>query len=69
MSQILSEVLHEQSERSDDRDGSIESWWQVEQLAAAKAVPAVECVGLFVVCQVVRWQPEFPQSVGAIESA
>ena len=29
-----------------------------------KQIPAVECVGLFVVCQVVRWQPELPQSVG-----
>ena len=34
MSQILSQVLHEQSEHSDDRDGSIVSWWQVEQLSA-----------------------------------
>jgi hypothetical protein len=40
--------------------------WQVEQFAAAKAVPADECTGLVVVCQVVKWQPELPQSVGAI---
>src|SRR5215469_1929151 len=43
--------------------------WHVVQFAAAKAAPAVECVGLLVVCHVVRWQPEFPQSVGAIVSA
>jgi len=40
--------------------------WHVEQLAAANAVPPVECVGLLVCCQVVRWHPEFPQSVGWI---
>jgi hypothetical protein len=40
--------------------------WQVEQFVAANWAPAVECMGLFVCCQVVRWQPEFPQSVGAI---
>jgi hypothetical protein len=40
--------------------------WQVEQFAAANAAPDVECVGLFVCCQVVKWQPEFPQSVAAI---
>ena len=40
--------------------------WQVEQFAAANAAPAVECTGLFVCCQVVKWHCEFPQSVGAI---
>jgi hypothetical protein len=42
--------------------------WQVEQFAAANAVPADWCGGLFVCCQVVAWQPAFPQSVGAIDS-
>ena len=42
--------------------------WQVEQFEAAKAVPADWCGGLLVCCQVVRWQPEFPQSVGEIDS-
>jgi hypothetical protein len=40
--------------------------WQVEQFAAANAVPEVECTGLLVCCQVVKWHCEFPQSVGAI---
>ena len=40
--------------------------WQVKQFATAKAVPAAECLGLSVCCQVVRWQPELPQSVGEI---
>jgi hypothetical protein len=40
--------------------------WQVEQFVAANGAPAVECTGLFVVCQVVKWQPELPQSVGWI---
>jgi len=40
--------------------------WQVEQLPTANAAPATECVGALVPCQVVKWQPEFPQSVGAI---
>ena len=40
--------------------------WQVEQFAAVNAAPDAECTGLFVCCQVVKWQPEFPQSVGAI---
>src|ERR1700731_3648331 len=43
--------------------------WQFAQLAAANPGPAPECTGLFVYCQVVRWQPELPQSVGAILSA
>jgi hypothetical protein len=43
--------------------------WHVEQFAAAKAAPDVECTGLLVPCQVVKWQPEFPQSVGAIAKA
>jgi hypothetical protein len=38
--------------------------WQVEQLAAAKGGPAVEWAGLLVPCQVLKWQPELPQSVG-----
>src|SRR5207249_3024095 len=42
--------------------------WQVEQFATANVGPEVECVGLFVCCQVVKWQPEFPQSVGAVVS-
>ena len=40
--------------------------WQVEQFAAPNADPDVECAGLFVCFQVVKWQPEFPQSVGVI---
>jgi hypothetical protein len=40
--------------------------WHVEQFATANVGPEVECTGLFVVCQVVKWQPEFPQLVGAI---
>src|SRR3981081_951640 len=40
--------------------------WQLAQFPTAKAAPAVECTGLFVPCQVVRWHPEFPQFVGAI---
>ncbi len=40
--------------------------WQVLQFAAANVAPADECVGALVCCQVVRWQPEFPQSVGVI---
>jgi len=42
--------------------------WHVEQFAAAKGAPADECVGLLVCCQVVKWHPEFPQSVGAVVS-
>lgn len=38
--------------------------WHVEQFAAANAAPAVECTGLLAVCQVLKWQPELPQSVG-----
>jgi hypothetical protein len=40
--------------------------WQDEQFPTAKADPEVECTGLLVCCQVVRWHPELPQSVGAI---
>jgi len=40
--------------------------WHVEQFAAAKAAPEARCTGLLVCCHVVKWQPEFPQSVGAI---
>ena len=40
--------------------------WQMEQFAAANCPPEVECAGLLVCCQVVKWQPEFPQSVGAV---
>ena len=40
--------------------------WHVEQFAAANALPDVECTGLFVPCQVVKWHCEFPQSEGAI---
>jgi hypothetical protein len=43
--------------------------WHVEQFIAANAAPAVECTGLFVPCHVVKWHPEFPQSVGAIAKA
>ena len=42
--------------------------WHVEQFAAAKGAPADACVGLFVCCQVVKWHPELPQSVGAMVS-
>src|SRR5204862_7601491 len=38
--------------------------WHVEQFATANVGPEVECVGLLVCCQVVKWHPEFPQSVG-----
>jgi hypothetical protein len=40
--------------------------WQTAQFDAANCEPAVECTGLFVWFQVVKWQPEFPQSFGAI---
>jgi hypothetical protein len=40
--------------------------WQVEHFVAAKAAPAAECAGFVVCCQVVKWHPEFPQSVGVI---
>jgi hypothetical protein len=40
--------------------------WHTAQFAAANCVPAVECTGLFVCCQVVKWHPEFPQSVGVV---
>src|ERR1700681_4110589 len=40
--------------------------WQFAQFPTAKAAPAVECTGLLVVCQVVRWHCEFPQLVGPI---
>jgi hypothetical protein len=40
--------------------------WHTAQFAAANCEPAVECTGLFVASQVGKWQPEFPQSVGAI---
>jgi len=40
--------------------------WQVAQFAAANVAPAKGCGGALVCCQVVKWQPEFPQSVGAI---
>jgi hypothetical protein len=36
--------------------------WQVEQFATANVGPEVECVGLLVWFQVVKWHPEFPQS-------
>jgi len=36
--------------------------WHVEQFATANVGPEVECVGLLVCCQVVKWHPEFPQS-------
>src|SRR5882762_11067396 len=42
--------------------------WHVEQFAAAKGVPADWCAGLLVCCQVVKWHPELPQSVGAMVS-
>jgi len=42
--------------------------WHVVQFAAAKGAPAEACVGLLVCCQVVKWHPEFPQSVGAVVS-
>jgi hypothetical protein len=40
--------------------------WHTAQFVAANCAPAVECTGLFVCCQVVKWHPEFPQSVGAV---
>jgi len=40
--------------------------WQVLQFAAANVAPAEACGGALVCCQVVKWHPEFPQSVGAI---
>ena len=43
--------------------------WQVEQFAAANVAPAAGCGGALVCRQVVKWQPEFPQSVGAIANA
>jgi hypothetical protein len=38
--------------------------WHVAQFAAANGAPDVECVGLLVCCQVVKWHPELPQSLG-----
>jgi hypothetical protein len=40
--------------------------WHVEQFATANVGPAAECGGALVCCQVVRWQPELPQAVGAM---
>jgi hypothetical protein len=40
--------------------------WHVEHLAKANDGPDVECTGVVVPCQVVKWQVEFPQSVGAV---
>jgi len=40
--------------------------WHPAQLATAKVAPAEECTGLLVCCQVVKWHPEFPQSVAAV---
>jgi hypothetical protein len=40
--------------------------WHVEQFPTANVAPAAEWGGALVCCQVVNWQPEFPQSVGAI---
>jgi hypothetical protein len=40
--------------------------WHVEQFAAAKGAPADGCAGLLVCCQVLKWHPELPQSVGPI---
>jgi hypothetical protein len=40
--------------------------WQVEQFPIANVAPAAECGGALVCCHVVKWQPELPQSVGAI---
>jgi hypothetical protein len=40
--------------------------WHVEQFATANGAPAEACVGLLVCCQVVKWHPELPQSVGAV---
>ena len=40
--------------------------WQLAQFAAAKSGPADGCGGAFVVCQVVKWHCEFPQSVAAM---
>jgi hypothetical protein len=42
--------------------------WQVEQLAIGNEALAAWCGGVVVCCQVVKWQPEFPQSVGAVVS-
>ena len=41
--------------------------WHVEQFPTAKVAPAAECGGALVSCQVVKWQPEVPQAVGAID--
>jgi N-methylhydantoinase B/oxoprolinase/acetone carboxylase alpha subunit len=43
--------------------------WQALQFAAANVAPAEACGGALVCCQVVKWHPEFPQSVGAIVKA
>ena len=40
--------------------------WQVAQFAGAKEGPDVEWTGVVVCCHLVKWHPEFPQSVGAI---
>jgi len=39
--------------------------WHVLQFAKPNCAPANGCGGLLVCCQVVKWQPEFPQSVAA----
>jgi hypothetical protein len=39
--------------------------WHVVQLARPKAGPADGCTGFVVCCHVVKWHPEFPQSVDA----
>ena len=38
----------------------------MEQFPTANAAPEVECTGLLVPCQVVRWHCEFPQLFKAI---
>ena len=40
--------------------------WHVEHFASGNSAAALACGGLLVCCQVVKWHPEFPQSVGAI---
>jgi hypothetical protein len=39
--------------------------WHVVQFATENAAPADGCRGFVVCCHVVKWHPEFPQSVGA----
>ena len=40
--------------------------WHVAQLAIGKTAGEVECFGLLVCCQVLKWHKELPQSVGLL---